>query len=564
MKVLIFICLAIIHGSYCVDKYVSVSCNNGYVKGKVVPGNENSYEAFYSIPYAKPPVGPLRFSSPVPCDPWEKAYDATYPRSECLQKVYYGAYSYIKGDEDCLYLSIYRPCNRKPHEKLPVIVYFGFGAFATDYTSPDNLSPDYFMDTERVIVVVVQSRLGVFGYLSSGDTHCSGNFGLKDQRLALQWVNSNIGAFQGDCDCVTLMGAGSGAASAVYHWLNHDTSKLFQKVILKNGDVLAPWALLEHPYTQFLHHAESIGVQYPEKLSTLELTEKLRKADAKLLLSACDKFDFWRVDEFVYYRPVVEAKSDEAYVTKDPRKAWETGCFEPKALYITFAQNDGNVRAGLLLNKQQRPYFNLNVDKHLAEVLDLDPKYIRSVKDYYFYSELCQITDENLWTYLEMFTTRLFHQSLYNTVKCYVHNVDTQKYPISIDKFNFNGPCHFTKLLGGYNVNLGPGFCDDLLYLFRFPSHFPDFDYKSVDYQMKNIYVDTHINFAVTGWPNQWFDLNVCDEYYFEKYGFCEFQVFGNQTQVVFGDEYSQATVEPSNYYEIDQVSFWNQFSSHH
>uniref|UniRef100_A0A1B0DBC6 carboxylesterase n=1 Tax=Phlebotomus papatasi TaxID=29031 RepID=A0A1B0DBC6_PHLPP len=231
------------------------------------------------------------------------------------------------------------------------------------------------------------------------------------------------------------------------------------------------------------------------------------------------------------------------------------------ALYVTFTQNDGNVRAGLLFNEQQRSDFNLNVDKHLADILDLDPKYIRSVKDYYFYSELCQITDENLWTFLEMFTTRLFHQSLYNTVKCYVHNVDTQKYPISIDKFNFNGPCHFTKVFTGYDVNLGPGFCDDLLYLFRFPSHFPDFDYKSVDYQMKNIYVDTHINFAVTGWPNQWFDLNVCDEYYFEKYGFCDFQIYGNQTQVVYKDVYSQATVEPSNYYEIDQKVYYGAYS---
>ncbi|XP_055698142.1 juvenile hormone esterase-like isoform X3 [Phlebotomus papatasi] len=562
MKVLIFICLAIIHGSYCVDDYVSVSCNYGYVKGKVVHGNEKPYEAFYSIPYAKPPVGPLRFSNPVPCDSWKNAYDATYPRSECLQKIYYGNTPYVKGDEDCLYLSVYRPCNRKPHEKLPVIVYFGFGAFTNSYTSPENLSPDYFMDTERVIVVVVQSRLGPFGYLSSGDTHCLGNFGLKDQRLALQWVSDNIEAFQGDCDCVTLMGAGSGAISAVYHWLNDDTSQLFQKVILKSCKFLYHAAIYDDPYEQFLDHAKLIGVQYPEKLSTLELTEKLRKADAKLLLSAADMVPYWKKDD--YYRLVVEPNCNEAYVTKDPLKAWELGHFEPKPLYVTFTQNDGNVRAGVLLDKRLRKQFNLNVEKNLADALNVDPKYLPDVKHYYFKDGKCKVTDYNIWTYLDIFTTRYFEQSLYNTVKCYVRNFNTQKYPLSIDKFNFNGPNHFTKVFTGYDVNLGTGFSDDLLYLFRFPSLFMDFHYKSVDYQVKNIYVDTHINFAVTGMPTQWSHLAPCDNHNFQKNGFCEYQEFGNQTQYVNRVLHNQATVEPSCHLEFDQVYLWNQLTSHY
>lgn len=222
MKEVLLLCFLLFCES--IADEVIVRCGFGEIRGTVIDGIEKPYEAFLGVPYAKPPTGALRFCSPVPREPWDECYDATYARNECLQNIYYGLSPFIVGDEDCLYLNIYRPCIRNVHEKLPVIVYLSFGGYETGFTHPQYIAPDYFMDTEKVIVVVVQNRLGVFGYLSSGDESCPGNFGLKDQALAFKWIHENIGAFQGDSKCITLMGVGSGARAAQIHWINNETS----------------------------------------------------------------------------------------------------------------------------------------------------------------------------------------------------------------------------------------------------------------------------------------------------------------------------------------------------
>ncbi|XP_059615051.1 uncharacterized protein LOC132260750 [Phlebotomus argentipes] len=560
MKVLTLLILAAIHGSVCANDQrnsLVVSVKNGLLKGKLCYGNEKSYEAFLGVPYAKPPVEDLRFCSPVPCGAWSGTYDATYARNECLQKVYLVPEPFIKGSEDCLYLNIYRPRRRNPNEKLPVVVYFSFGGFAVSFTSPENLSPDYFMDTEKVILVVVQSRVGIFGYLSSGDEHCPGNYALKDQALALQWVHENIDAFDGDCNSVTLLCADDVGGLCQYHWIHHDTSKLFHKVVLKSGNAFSLCALNEHPHQQFFDHAKLIGVD-PKKVTSLELTEKLRKTDAKTLLSATDKLDFWIEDQFVFYRPVVEVDCKDAYVRKNPREAWRLGHFDPKPLYMTFTHSEGNVRSSLLLNHQKRKIFNQDVDYHLSEILLVNPVHLQTLKNFYFLDGMCNLADETLFTYLELFTMPLFHQHLYNFLKYYVQHVNTQKYPLSVEKFNFHGNHHFSSVLSGFDVDLNVGFCDDLIYLFRFPSLFPDFDKNSIDYQMKNIYVDTHVNFACTGVANTWMTVAPCDDEYFRKYGFCEYQFFANQTAYVDGVLNNQVTVDITNYFPLEEVHMWN------
>ncbi|GAB0088426.1 hypothetical protein DMENIID0001_028420 [Sergentomyia squamirostris] len=567
MKVLLVFCLVIVgvisqHVPTVPTKQhsddVVVKLNHGLLKGKTIPGNDHPYEAFLGVPYAKPPVGSLRFSNPVPCEPWGTIYDATYSRNECLQKFHFINQHYIKGEEDCLYLNIYRPCKRNPEKKLPVVVYLGIGGHGNDATSFEKVNPDYLMDTQEVIVVVVQSRVGPLGFLSSGDKHCQGNFGIKDQQLALRFVYENIGNFGGDCTCVTIMGAGGRAVAAQLHWLHPETSKYFQKVVLKSGSILSPQTLLHDPYEQFIDHAKHIGIKNPSSLSTYDITEKLRNCDAKVLLSICDNFDYWNLNKIMYYRPTIEGNWEGAYITKNPVQLWKQGKYEPKPLYYTLTQSDANVFATLLIDPHRRMAFNENFKVHLPEFLDIDPKHYPAVKDYYFKDDVCQVTDHNIFKFIDLFTVRLFQQAHYNTIKCHVNNVDTVKYPLSIDKFNFNGPNHFTKYLSGYEGNLNVGLFDDLLYLFRFPKFFPDFDRKSISYQMKDIYVNTHIHFFVNGVAKSWSQLDVCSGPYFDKFGFCEYQVFCNQTEYINNILHYQATVQPTNYYDLEGVKFWD------
>lgn len=134
----------------------------------------------------------------------------------------------VTGDEDCLFLNIYRPAARK-RSLLPVIVYLHGGAFRYGNTHPVTLGPDYFMDTD-VILITVQYRLNIFGFLSSGDENCPGNFGLKDQALSLRWIRRNIQSFGGDPKSVTLMGHSSGAASVHLHMMSEQSNGKNEKV----------------------------------------------------------------------------------------------------------------------------------------------------------------------------------------------------------------------------------------------------------------------------------------------------------------------------------------------
>lgn len=126
--------------------------------------------------------------------------------------------SFVTGDEDCLFLNIFRPKMRK-RSLLPVVVYLHGGSFRYGSANSSEHGPEYFMETD-VILVTVQYRLNIFGFLSSGDSNCPGNFGLKDQVQALRWIRRNIQSFGGNPKSVTLMGHGAGAASVQLHMMS--------------------------------------------------------------------------------------------------------------------------------------------------------------------------------------------------------------------------------------------------------------------------------------------------------------------------------------------------------
>ncbi|KAL1402081.1 hypothetical protein pipiens_019876 [Culex pipiens pipiens] len=178
----------------------------------------SQFDAFFGVPYAKPPVGQLRFRDPVEVEPWDGNYDASFERGKCVQKSDARPMSLVEGGEDCLYLNLYRPQNVR--EKLPVIFYIHGGSYASGSASFAEYGPERLMDTGKVIVVVIQYRLGVFGFLSTDDSSSPGNYGLKDQSMALRWVQRNIERFGGDPNRVTLVGQSAGGAAVQMHMMS--------------------------------------------------------------------------------------------------------------------------------------------------------------------------------------------------------------------------------------------------------------------------------------------------------------------------------------------------------
>ncbi|XP_055596002.1 carboxylic ester hydrolase-like [Uranotaenia lowii] len=269
--------------------------------------NGTQYCEFLGIRYAEPPVGKLRFENPVPRYPsGVQNYSKLGPICPQLDDLNYA--TAVLGDEDCLFLDIYRPMGSLT-SNLPVLVFIHGGSFAVGSTTSDFYGVDLIMDQE-VIVVSAQYRLDPLGFLLSNSFNISGNFGLKDQRTALQWVQQHIRCFGGDPSRVTLMGHSAGAASVTYHLYSSSSSGLFQQAFVLGGSMLAPWA--------FLYDADSYSSRYFQDLN-LTTIEQLKSVDFKTFWDKDIVYKFATVS-YGFCVPSAELESPDAFITQSPQE----------------------------------------------------------------------------------------------------------------------------------------------------------------------------------------------------------------------------------------------------
>jgi len=210
---------------------VSVNLSLGTIIGK----KEGLYNIFLGIPYAEPPLYSLRFRPSKPKRPWApKAIECFKFSSMCLQSSLYSIGDEGSKSEDCLYLNVWAPAKSRKQGKYPVLFWIYGGAFMQGSAS----SPAYMGDrlaARGVVVVSCNYRLGALGFLVSVADGLFGNYGLHDQKLALEWVQEHIGAFGGDPTKVTLFGESAGAMSTGLHLLNDDSKWLFRGVIMQSN-----------------------------------------------------------------------------------------------------------------------------------------------------------------------------------------------------------------------------------------------------------------------------------------------------------------------------------------
>ncbi len=203
----------------------------GQVKGVEV-GN---LMAFKGIPYAKPPVGDLRFAPPEPAEPWTGILEASQFGSDCPQSgsAFNGFVDSL--EEDCLFLNVYTPLEGDNH---PVMVWIHGGAFITG-SGGDSYEPSRLVE-QGIVVVTMNYRLGLLGFLpADGLPEGNGHFGLLDQQLALKWVQDNIDAFGGDKSNVTIFGESAGGHSVLSQLVSAGAGTgsegLFHKAIVQSG-----------------------------------------------------------------------------------------------------------------------------------------------------------------------------------------------------------------------------------------------------------------------------------------------------------------------------------------
>uniref|UniRef100_A0A8P0NBK2 Carboxylic ester hydrolase n=2 Tax=Canis lupus familiaris TaxID=9615 RepID=A0A8P0NBK2_CANLF len=278
----------------------------GKVLGKYVSleGFAQPVAVFLGVPFAKPPLGPLRFAPPQAAEPWNFVKNTTSYPPMCSQDAVGGQVLSelftnrkdnipLKFSEDCLYLNIYTPADLTKNSRLPVMVWIhGGGLVVGGASTYDGLA---LSAHENVVVVTIQYRLGIWGFFSTGDEHGRGNWGHLDQLAALRWVQENIANFGGNPGSVTIFGESAGGESVSVLVLSPLAKNLFHRAISESGVALTA-ALVKKDMKDT---AQQIAVFAGCKSTTSAvLVHCLRQKTEDELLEVSLKLKFFTLDLF--------------------------------------------------------------------------------------------------------------------------------------------------------------------------------------------------------------------------------------------------------------------------
>ncbi|ORY88106.1 Carboxylesterase [Leucosporidium creatinivorum] len=202
----------------------TVTTSRGYVTGYA--GHDSRR---FVVPYAKAPTGARRFQDPVAPSSFKSAFDASGLPPACPQP------GLENISEDCLFLTVYTPAGVTRASKLPVLFWIHGGSFYTGSTTSYGLDGAELANAQNIVVVTVQYRLGLLGFMRNDALSLYGNYGLKDIIMALKYVKSDINSFGGDASRVTLVGQSSGAELIKTLLVTPSATSLFARAILQSA-----------------------------------------------------------------------------------------------------------------------------------------------------------------------------------------------------------------------------------------------------------------------------------------------------------------------------------------
>jgi len=316
-----------------------VKVQQGQLKGRTVSGGEEvgMWHEFWGVPYARPPVGLLRFKRPVPAKAWTDVMEATSPPPACPQRLSAGPRKgEVVGQEDCLFLNVFTP-EIKPNKPMAVMLWIHGGAFvegAGQYYHPRPLMKS------NVVVVSINYRLGGLGFLNFGNRHVSGNQGLWDQALAIEWVRENIGQFGGDADRVTIFGESAGGMSVHAQILSAVNQGKLAGGIAQSGTMLAyQMERLPHRRVQATARDVSSKLGCGGQLTKATLS-CLQDVPIERLMEATSSPDP-TADDQPSWGPVVDDFSTKPFLPTPPLEAMMEGKFNRVPFISGTVKHDG-------------------------------------------------------------------------------------------------------------------------------------------------------------------------------------------------------------------------------
>ncbi|XP_044745323.1 uncharacterized protein LOC123307171 [Coccinella septempunctata] len=451
------------------DPRVNVECGilEGYVcENETDPGK--SYFSFQGIPYAKPPLGELRFKAPQPVEPWTGVKEVKKDGNPC-----YSVNPFKEGEtlgsEDCLYLNVYTPTLPTMHndglhyDLKPVMVFIHGGAFTLGSNTKQLYGPDYLI-REDVVIVAINYRLGFLGFFHLKDKKLgvTGNAGFKDMVLALRWVKNNIRNFNGDPENITIFGESAGSVSVHLLVLSPMAKGLFHKAIAQSGNALKTWAECDDVASKI---AEALNL---DSNDDEKLLKKLREMKVEDLHSLQESFpDPWDVSVQRLVGYVVEDldQEEEAFLTQHPIKILESGDYNQVPLIMGYTSSEGMFMhwKGKKSFKELTPdiehiiprYFNLKKGTPASKRVS------QKIMNYYFGTK--DPDEAGIEAAYELWSDNLFIRDIYRSLKMHAETSDK---PIYAYEVTVETSLNLCKKMFGITVP-GVAHGDDLGYLFK-------------------------------------------------------------------------------------------------
>ncbi|XP_037917727.1 esterase FE4-like [Hermetia illucens] len=500
------LCNSAIVSSDLVDQNPKVTLPHGgvLVGSYMKSANGSPFKVFRGVPYAQPPVGELRFKSPVPAKPWtgEKAADKD-PNMCPLQNSYERNFETV-GDEDCLYLNIYVAEVKTNQKPLSVMVWFHGGGWMTGNGNSALYGPQRLLDHD-IILVTGNYRLGALGFLSTGTEDCPGNFGMKDQTMMLRWVKKNIEAFGGNPNDVTIFGESAGGGSVGYHIFSPLSKGLFHKAILQSGTNFNEWAFGEKEVV--LERTKKVGelLGCPATDGNWKVfIECLRTKSAKDIASIVKQHFKYDIDPAVVYPIVAEPDIEGAFITKSPADI-DIAPSAEVPIIIGITSEEGAMKSPSLINLMYDDFIS-HFDEALPVLLfydhkpkDVQKELTKRIDEFYFKGKRnwSKADHHNL---TNLFTDNWF---IWGQDKFLRHRFAAAKKgkvgATYAYLFDHRGPKSMTEDFHGLEEYYGVCHTDELLYLFFYKVL--DIDGGANDRKMKWAMPLMWTSFAKTGNP---------------------------------------------------------------
>ncbi|CAK1592680.1 unnamed protein product [Parnassius mnemosyne] len=442
MKVVLFnlVLVSAVCGSPRLDPLVSTK--KGLIRG--LQASDGDYSMFLGIPYARVnesnPFGPS-----VPYPDFEEVFEAYDDSAICPQIELFKNENV--GSLDCLHLNIYVPNKATTRNRLPVLVWIHSGDFRVGFAGRFIHGPK-FLVRKDIILVIINYRLGPYGFMCLNTPDIPGNQGLKDQLSALRWVKENIDAFGGDVNKITISGASAGAVSVDFHLLSGQ-EKLFDKVIMQSGTTLCPWVMSGADENGPMKIAEHLGLKTENDADAVNF---LSTVEPKLVIAAAAELS-------LTFRPCVEKDLDgvEKFVAEHPINSQI-----PKAKNIKILAGYNN-REMLYdyANKSPDSYGNDLFNQNLEKVFDFheDRDTEKLVRQFYIGDE--NISEDVKWKLMDFESDFSFNYPTHRNLQKYLENGGTVYHYI----FSYSGGRNYNKIRLNITED-GAAHVDETGYLF--------------------------------------------------------------------------------------------------